>query len=187
MFMKTLPFLIFLFLSYASVSQNIICDSIPWTKNGKLKWSDFKGKPDTSSEYGAVSYITISYKLSRRNDTVNIYVKCFFSPCSSWRKPSSNDDIGLIHEQTHFNIAQFFKRLFIKRILETEFSKTNIVKVLKTIYEAIVKEKDILDKKYDTETDYSRNKKMQYRWAKKYDRLVDGLNNYDKAEVHFIF
>ena len=184
--MKTLLFLIFLFLSYTSKSQKIACDSIPWTNNGKLKWSDFKGKSDTTSKYGAVSYNTITYELSRGDDTVNIYLKCFFSPCNSWRKQGCNDEIGLIHEQTHFNIVQYFKRLFIKRILEKEFSRANIVKELKEIYETIVEEWDIVDKKYDAETDYSRNKKLQYRWAEKCNKLIDGLNNYDKSEIHFI-
>lgn len=184
--MKTLFLLTLLFLSHDSNSQIINCDSIPWSNTIKLRWTDFKAQPDTTSEYGAISRISIAYKLTQVNDIVKIVVKCFFNPCISWRKSTSNDKTGLLHEQSHFDIAQYFKRLFIKRILEKQFSRQNFLKEVKDIYTTIASERASEDKKYDEKTDYSRNKQEQFRMTEKYKKMIESLKGFDKTSIQFI-
>jgi hypothetical protein len=175
-----------LLLSIKLISQKINCDSIPWTKDFRLKWSDFKGKADTTSAFGAVSRNGIGYRLTRLGDTVQIKVNCFFSPCISWTRSTPTDTIGLLHEQGHFNIAQYFKRLFVQRLLEAKLSRDSVVKQVKNIYLSIVRERDFADKTYDKETDFSRNKLMQYRSLNKIDKKIEQLGKFDKDDVKLI-
>ena len=184
--MKTLFSLILLFLSSHSSAQAFNCDSITWSKTIKLTWNDFKAQPDTTSEYGAISRISIAFKLTQVNDTIDIEVRCFFNPCISWRKTTSNDKVGLLHEQTHFDIAQYFKRLFIKRVLDKKFTRQNIVRELKETYTTIVTERALADKEYDEQTDYSRNKGEQYQMTEKYKKMIEGLKTYDKTKIRLI-
>src|SRR5262245_36804038 len=127
--MKLAITLMLLFHATFLLSQGNNCDSIHWTKSAKLSWSDFKAVPDTTVDAGATSSLGIAYILKRTNDSVSIKTVCYFKPCLSWCK-FKNSDTLLIHEQGHFNIAEYFRRLFIKRVFEYRFHDENVVDIV---------------------------------------------------------
>src|SRR6187431_1107599 len=107
--MKILLIALLLFVFSAGASAQLQNDTIYWSPCYKLKWDDFKGKPDTPSKYGAVSNPVVKYYLSANEDSFTIRVICFFIKSKSW-SIFKNSDTLLIHEQGHFDISELFAR-----------------------------------------------------------------------------
>jgi hypothetical protein len=177
--------ILFLKVTFVLSQSKNDCDSIPWTKSTKLSWSDFKASPDTTVDFGAISHIGINYKLKQINDTVLIKIVCCFKPCLSWSKVKNSDTL-LIHEQGHFNIAEYFRRLFIKRIFEQQFDSQNMGNIISKIYSNISSEEDLFDKQYDNETDYSKDRKQQNYWTQYNLGLLNSLKDFDKQEIQLL-
>lgn len=156
--MKNIFLLIFLFTVFtfnSAYSQ----DTINWRPNYILKWEDFQGKADSSSEFGAITYAATQYSFKSSDTSFHTKVFCYFDKRVSWVRVKS--DIGLIHEQGHFNIAELFARKLRKAFKSYKFNTVTVRQDLRTIFDRIVKERDLKDKLYDKETDFSRNKQAQ--------------------------
>lgn len=141
--------------------------SLPWTKDFRLQWSNFKGQipPDRVAVATTASGISYEYSASMlfNEVTVDYTVTAFFYPKESWYKPNLCDDATLAHEQLHFDITEMFARRMRKKMANTTFS-SNVKQEVKAIYNQILKELDNMQQRYDWETDYSRNRQGQQRW-----------------------
>lgn len=77
-------------------------DTIFYNFNHKLKWADFKGKPEENYFAGAVTASGFAFDSQMdfygRNIYLNIGVYTFFSKNDSWKKPQINSDYHLLHE-----------------------------------------------------------------------------------------
>lgn len=151
-------------------------DTIYWSPHYKLKWEDFKGKADSSSQFGAISYPGIKYSLSANEDSFNVKVICFFIKSRSWVRVLSTT--GLIHEQGHFDIAELFARKLRKSYAEYKFNYATIGKDIDKLFLLNKQERAKMDTLYDKETDFSRNKKQQLLWNKKIKTELDKLEKY---------
>ena len=180
--MKQLLTLIGFFCTTFVFAQANNCDSIPWAKERKLSWNDFKAKPDTSSKDTVQSFIRLYRKWSLRGDSLSIFISGYFKPCLAWSK-TKNADTLLIHEQGHFDISEYFKRLSVKRFSEQNFKRAN----LKTEIENINRDIEVQQKQfialYESETDFSRNKTKQIEWTNKILDLLDSMKEFDKAVI----
>jgi hypothetical protein len=152
-------------------------DTIHWQTDYKLKWEDFKGKPDTPSKYGAVSNPIIRYFLSANKDSFAVKVFCFFIKSKSWSIFKNNDTL-LMHEQGHFDIAELFARKLRKVFAEYKFNYRTIGKDIENLFRFNKQERIKMDTLYDKETDLSRNGKQQLLWNKKIKDELDNLKNY---------
>lgn len=63
-----------------------------------------------------------AYKIFPHDGSVIIQTATLFYPCNSWLN-QANIKGSIAHEQLHFDIAEYFKRLFLKRIAETRSSQ----------------------------------------------------------------
>src|SRR3954464_630307 len=83
------------------VAQNT--GRIYWRQDSILEWSDFKGRPDSTVRYYAMSTTGMDVKpeVSVKNNKVVIkYVlKAFFAPSGSWSKKQHETPKILHHEQ----------------------------------------------------------------------------------------
>lgn len=172
---------LFLFISIHSYGQVSSCDTIYWTEKVKLTWTDFKAQPDTSVSFGAISYPATGYKSKLRNDTLKIWTYCGFLTCKSWTK--FNGKNLLKHEQTHFDIAEYCRRLFIQRLLALSSNRQNAMTSIDRIYKTSVNFRRALDKEYDKETDLSRNELLQDKWTKDIQDKIYALRMFNQAEV----
>src|ERR1700712_2399946 len=111
----------------------INCDKIKLSENVKINWNDYKSKSDSSSEFAAISSAVMDYDFSYSNDSLHIYTWCSFSPCKSWTKDTTDENL-LSHERIHFKILEYFRRHFVKKILESKFSKKSFATDLELIY-----------------------------------------------------
>ncbi|HWK02981.1 MAG TPA: DUF922 domain-containing protein [Puia sp.] len=140
-------------------------DTIYWRPDYRLEWKDFKGKIDATKKYGALSYTGILYKASYGINGLTFKVVSYFNRKESWVKLRSN--IGLKHEQGHFNITELFTRKLTQTLENFVVNPSTATQDLKAIYLKIYNEKNKMQSLYDKETDFSRNIQMQEFWDKK--------------------
>jgi hypothetical protein len=162
------------------------CDKIKLTGNVNLNWNDYKSKSDSSSTFDAVSSIVMDYDFVYSNDSLHVYTWCSFSPCKSWTKDTTDANL-LSHERIHFEILEYFRRAFVKRIIEFKFSKQSFATDLESIYSDINNQEKFFQSTYDNETNFSMNKNEQIRWKKKIENLLLSMKHFDKAVTDLAF
>jgi hypothetical protein len=151
-------------------------DTIHWRPDYKLKWEDFQGAADTTSEYKAISSPAISYNLLSSEKKFSVKVSCYFYKSKSWTK--SRSDNLLAHEQGHFDIAELFARKLRERFSIYKYNASSIRNDFREIYNKILDEKDKMDSLYDKETNFSRNKTNQIYWTKKIAQELKRMNKF---------
>lgn len=166
----------FLTINFIACISSSAQDTIYWSPRYKLKWEDFKGKPDSNSQFGAISYPGIKYSLSANEDTFKVKVDCFFIKSKSWVRVLSTT--GLLHEQGHFDIAELFARKLRKTISEYKFNYPTVGKDINKLFVLNKQERSKMDTLYDKETDFSRNRSQQTPWNKKIKLELDKLRKY---------
>ncbi|GAB1857049.1 hypothetical protein MHTCC0001_18850 [Flavobacteriaceae bacterium MHTCC 0001] len=153
-----------------------------WSASYKLSWEDFKGDPQYSESAVAITASGISFQYSiRQSDTKVIgfttKVNANFYPEHSWYKPEDADNHVLGHEQLHFDITELFARKFRQRLSEVKVSN-NIKQELNFIKNTINKELEAFQNKYDTETNFSRNKTLQLQWQLYIEKELQKLDRF---------
>lgn len=144
---------------------------ISWSER-RLTWNDFKGEPPLSDRVAATTASGISYQFSTLSNTskhlkVNFEIGTHFYPNESWYKPDLCNDIILSHEQLHFDITELFARKLRKELSKATFDRNTIKAKVKKIYNRNNKELSAFQNRYDTDTNFSRNRKNQQIWNAK--------------------
>jgi len=168
LFLVLLPFILF--------SQR--CDSITWSKHHDLKWRYFKAQPDPKNNAAALTEASIYYQISTTHRFAKFTVTCSFYPCKSWVKTRSTYRL-LEHEQTHFDIAEYHKRLLMKEIMNRQYTAANIFASVQEFGKMITDLRKEMDDMYDLETNHSLNEEKQKEWTKKIDKLLKKLDVYE--------
>jgi hypothetical protein len=160
------------------------CDTLFWAGSRPLHFQDYKDNPDTSNHRRqAFTLIRIGYHISQPADSIIIRVDNYFLPCRSW---ISNKNTSLIiHEQIHFDISEYFRRLFIKKISETNFSISVLSTVAKAIFHDLLDQKKVMEEQFDKETMSGTNSGAQAGWRDKVARLLIETKNYNIAYKSF--
>ncbi|MEO8569479.1 MAG: hypothetical protein ABI419_10090 [Ginsengibacter sp.] len=182
--MKYYIFLFFLLSSSQCFSQKVIVhasivnkktnaasDTIYYTFNRQLTWSDFKGKPDENHFGGAVTASGFAFDSKMNFDGKNIYldieVYTFFSKKDSWKKPQINSAYHLLHEQHHFDITRMSAEKLANDLAKANFTKDNYNSLLNALFEKAYKENSELQRRYDKETSHSIDTTKQQEWNDK--------------------
>jgi hypothetical protein len=170
--------------SFAQESED--SHRIFWSDWYKLEWSDFQAEPDFEKEsIAAQSNLGLPYKMvSDGEGVMNVSVNVCFLKDESWSHEEKRNNVLLQHEQLHFDIAELHRRLIVKAIVETEFTKENHKELLdKTIRDIwLVKYREVQDK-YDKETNFSRIIREQINWNKYIKQQLINLKEYTYTEV----
>lgn len=168
---------VFILLFTMSCSLIRAQEEVPWSPQGKLEWKDFKGDVPLGAKAAATTASGISYSFStfyeKGEMKVDYQVQAFFYPAKSWYRPQICNDITLLHEQLHFDISEVFARKMDREMSETKFTK-NIKQEVRVLYKRILKELDVFQRRYDLETDFSRNIEKQKLWQKQINSLLKG-------------
>jgi Bacterial protein of unknown function (DUF922) len=172
---KLLPIILLSsWLSAAGQGKNE--ELIPWNKNQKLTWADYKGKVRTGSDAAAstATYLGIEYNFGRNG--FDYKITCSFSKTKSWGLHKT--DYILTHEQGHFDIAEIFARRLNKQMGEYVFDKNTFKDDLKNIYMKLTAEKEDFQNQYDRETNHSINKEKQTEWLRKIEEELKTLKSF---------
>lgn len=159
---------------------------ISWNEAYKLSWQDFKGQPKFEIDAVATtaSGITFKYGITHNSSGIvgyNTTVKAHFYPKKSWYKPERASDYILSHEQLHFDITELHARIFRFQIKDLEL-KINLKEQLEFKHKNIIEALSIMQDKYDTESDFSRNPELQAKWQKYVQAELEKLETYKSIE-----
>ena len=146
-------------------------EKINWSKDRKLKWSDFKAMPPIENkETAAVTNCGFGFRSKR---TVffgkpQVTVSNIFYPQMSWvRIDQINRDLLLEHEQLHFDISEVYARKLKHQLTSAKLNYFNMRKRSESIFNKIYAEYLQQQQDYEHQTEYSLNIKKQKEWIEK--------------------
>lgn len=156
---------------------------IEWSKDRKLTWNDFKGKPINRPNFttGAESNCGFGFQSNavRVFGKVKMKVVNTFDCNSSWVLPENKKSNELLeHEQLHFDLSQIYARQLRKKLADSKLNLFNFTKESNKIFDDIFflyKERQNL---YDTETNHGINNSAQKKWKKNIETELNELEIY---------
>lgn len=191
--MKNILTIILIFISSISYSQSFkvvvnyvkndgtVNNSNIYYGTKKVSWIDFKGKPDYTVGFEALtsSEIGINYTLDQVNNdyVLNVNVYCDFLKPQSYVKPDKKTAYILNHEQHHFDLTYIYTKKFINRLKSASFTADNYESLMNGIYNECVFELSKKQEEYDNDTHHSEIVSKQEEWNKKIDTELASLNN----------
>jgi hypothetical protein len=154
---------------YSTISSDP--NTFAWTKDRKLVWVDFSGKPDKSNPAAALTYTDIKINASLNNDVINISVENVFNKNLSWSKNKNSASL-LAHEQLHFDITEVYTRKIRLKMNEIATVQTMQNGTLNKESSKLLKEWKQFQNQYDEETKHGILVDKQQEWQLKVEKLL---------------
>jgi hypothetical protein len=153
--------------------STILSDSntFSWTKDRKLLWSDFLGKPDKLNPAAALTYTDIKMNASLNNNEITISVENVFNKNLSWSKNKNSASL-LAHEQLHFDITEIYTRKIRLKLNEIATAETMQNGTLNKESSMLLKEWKLFQNQYDEETKHGTLIDKQKEWQLKVQNLL---------------
>lgn len=147
--------------------------AFPWSAARRLAWRDFQGAPPTTAggPQGAMTAYTLYYAWKcRGGESFDFLAIAGFRPRASWVKniilnDTAQNRSALIHEQTHFDLAEVHARTMRRRFaaLSAPCRKTDAE--LEAIARRFVQDEKAEQRRYDEETNNGRLDGPQAAWT----------------------
>ena len=145
-------------------------ETIYYTPNKKLLWSDFIGKPPAPSSTQAVTSSGFGYsadmKSTNGKGVINIRVYCFFNKIKSWVRAIGKTNYILEHEQHHFDATYITAYDFEEKLKTANITTENMDSLLGSIYKEANAARVKMQNDYDTQTKNGILKEKQAEWNK---------------------
>lgn len=171
---------------FVIIALSIFClscledDVIVWSKDRKLNWNDYKGKPQKRFAAASTVYSLGRKVLNDKDGAIVARIQAYFYSNDSWKKDDWISESVLNHEQRHFDIVELFCRKMRKQISEMDFKNFDDAALkVDSLYEKYNKEMDIYQDKYDDESNGSMDSEGQKKWNTKIDKEISALDKYD--------
>lgn len=153
------------------------CDTIFWSAGRKLSLLDYKNTSDTASSTAVLTFVKIGYSLSQPDDFAEIKLGTYFLPCRSFTR-NKLSNVTLEHEQLHFDIAEYFKRAFAKKVSELSATAAIFPAAVKAIFRDVSEKRRAMESDYDRETNKGANEEEQKKWNIKVSGLLIETETY---------
>jgi hypothetical protein len=152
---------IFLLFSAVSYGQDYFLN---WSKSRPLKWEDFSGIVNDTSNFEAECFAQVryTYKVNSPKD-FRFNVEAIFDKSTSWIKPSNKSKALLKHEQVHFDIAQLYA-CKLQQAFNTYPYTSNFSAEILAIFDALNREYHTMQKLYDEQSNHSLALTRQRQW-----------------------
>ena len=162
----------FMLMAFAAFTQ--LPDTLYWTQNNRIAWSDFRGNPNPKSTNGASTASGIIYSYQWLNGKVAANADAYFLRSRSWKKV--NQDLQILkHEQYHFHINRYHA-LRLKIALENLSTTRGYLHYsVQLVVDRIFGEKNEMQAQYDKETRHGSKLKQQQDWEKYVDGLLKAI------------
>jgi hypothetical protein len=151
-------------------------DTIYYAMDRPITWDDFQGKAEENSIAGAVTSSGFGYgaAITTTEDAIyiNLNVYTYFSRSRSWKKSMIHSDYHLEHEQHHCDITMLGAEEFCNAIREAHFTANNYKQLIAEIFDKMFNENTELQETYDSQTEHSINREMQFAWNKKINETM---------------
>ena len=153
-------------------------EKLAWNENRQLAWDDFQSKDiPISSKAAATTFCGISYLLkssTKKFTARQVKIEAFFVPSKSWAHKDHKTDFVLMHEQSHFDIAELFARRFRKLISD----KTMDAKMLHNYYTRIYDDYKVYQQDYENVTSHGRIWEKQLEYTAKINDEIKKLSDF---------
>lgn len=165
-----------------AVAQRSNCDSIVWSPNRKLTWSDYRGHPVLATRVAASTHFSFVHSWRITDNIFIAKVVCIFEPCISWTKGNGSAEL-LAHEQGHFDIAEFFRRSYNKRVSQLSGTAQAVQQAEARIYAEMRHDCEQIQLTYDSITNHGLMADKQGQWRIRIQSMLDATSQYDVEEV----
>lgn len=182
--MKTLSvILVFLFCSGLIVARQHQPEKnyIYWSDDYKLVWTDFEEIPERYSEHAAFSVVGYESWFTMDNLGYEAEISTYFSKNESWSKSWISS--LLIHEQSHFDLAEVYARKFRKRVKEAMETENISVSIFQRMSDEAMSRLEAAQKEYDEATNFSMDYLAQLQWTEKIRAQLKELEAFAAPKV----
>ncbi len=159
----------------ASVENPDQGDSLFWSPERKLRWTDFQGKPTSANRYAAQVFSNFEYtgQVDFSNGVVHLglQMKAYVLKSHSWNASAGTSLVALEHEQLHFDITKLIVERFKQRALLIN-TPEDYDSALQLLFIDMYREMNKMQKQYDEETHHSLNAVAQERWRDQIQRAL---------------
>jgi hypothetical protein len=136
----------------------------------RLTWDDFQGDPPPDGSEGAVTAYTIYSAWKCRGDDFEFRVVAGFRPRQSWvkavvRRDSVQRRTVLVHEQTHFDLAEVHARIMRRAFRDLPRPCTKTDGDLSEVAQRLAQAEKAEQRRYDNETDHGLRASQQAAWS----------------------
>jgi len=157
----------FLLLCFFSASgQTVLINGEKTTR--PIRWDDFTGTPDQSTNLFAYTYWNIRYNwdaFTYKGDTAQLKVNVIVElGKNSWKKTDKVTDSLLDHERGHFYIGWLCAIAFQKRVNAAVLLRQNYESVIAGIFNEELEKYRQMELLYDNETNHFYNRVQQRKW-----------------------
>ncbi len=178
--------ILLLFALLAPIKEPGRTQRLLWVPGYELTWDHFQGKPDADSKYAALTKIDMSIRQGplESADAIELIISTELMTDGSWVKPQNRNQQILVHEQGHFDIAEYHARRLRKELLETApINAESLNEDVDRVFDRIFKEKQMMQRDYERETDHSLVRDKQLEWQKRIAFLLDSLSDHSDHSV----
>ena len=156
-------------------------NELPYT-NQPITWNEFRGKPDNTCGFIAMTYsgIKLKYSYQTRNGVAAAKVEvCPYMDLSqSWYKKEHCNDSTLVHEQRHFDITAIVTRQFIDDLKSRNFTMANFSSEIKKMHHQYLQKLAEMQRQYDGETLHGTIPDKQAAWNQQiFEEVQKAMNN----------
>lgn len=122
------------------------------------------------------------YKVFPQEGEAIINTSAVFYPCKSWIN-IANVKGDIAHEQLHFAITEYYRRLFLKNLSEVNTSSALLKTNIKNLFTQLAIERRDLDKLYDAATGFGEKKEEQIKWENKIENMLLSLLSFEPQTI----
>jgi hypothetical protein len=153
---------------------------LPWNPFYDVQWYDFKGNPPEESRGDAGTAVQIKAKPFKVGRDIQYDVTAVFDRQKSWARDTSA--ALLRHERLHFDIAEVYARKIRQKVSQLRSKSVRDIKIYNGAIEALLKESNETDRRYDIETLHGALSKKQEIWSRQVRAELDNLDRYKKSK-----
>lgn len=172
-------FLLYLFAGFLLIlDQN---PSVEWESTQKLSWNDFQGQAPADYDPSIFANTTsdVTYSFASAGTDLQFETQTLFIQDRSWLRPGKGSDVLLKHEQYHFHLAEYQRRVLAELLQTTKFKSVNtIVDEITALNLRAFEMVDKIQDEYDRETDHSRVADKQKEWERKIDKMLEAKKEF---------
>lgn len=143
-------------------------DSVFYSPDRPLNWSDFQGAPSKPSSFAASVFPSFAYEGQPRViDGVihlDLVMKVYVLKGSSWVKAAARNAYGLNHEQRHFDIVKLVAERFKQKLTPERLTLEDYNSIMQYEYIESFREMNRLQEQYDNETRHGLDEAAQASW-----------------------
>lgn len=163
-------------------------DTVFYSPDRRLSWSDFRESPNRSSGYNATIFTSLAMEGSPFMEegvlVLPVEVKVYMLPESSWAKSGGKNDYSLNHEQKHFDVTRIVGNRLINRLKALNVTPENYEAAVNDAFLDSYREMNKLQEIYDASTRHGLDREAQSRWNAIIDQALMG--NMDEIEKELI-